>query len=168
MAAVVDLVGIKNAIKTILTTANTTTASPDLSATLSTRVNGILTVNPIMIMPQASLYPFVSCYISDKRISGQDIAASMSGAKRFADVMVDVMGAVWSNNCSDYTKDDGDDQINYLMENVEIVLRGATAETINGKVTFSIPDGCKYFQGILDESNSVKAGILTLKARVYY
>ena len=169
MAAVVDLVGVKNAIKSLLDTANTTTASPIyLSNGLTNKVQKVLTVHPLMVMPQASYYPFVTCYVTDKSIQSSGMAANALTVKRKAELSIDVVGGVWCNNVTDDTKDAGDDQILYLMENVEMALRAATAETFTGKITFETPDRCQYFTSPLNEENSVRAGILTLKATVYY
>jgi hypothetical protein len=66
MAVRVDLNGIKTQIKVLLDSENTTGASIiDLSSGLanSKRVQKILKVNPEMIVPQASFFPLVTCYI---------------------------------------------------------------------------------------------------------
>ena len=79
MASRVDLNGIKTELKSLFDTANTTTASPiDLSSNLSNskRVNKVLTIHPEMILPQASLFPLVTCYIDSKTIKRLDIANS--------------------------------------------------------------------------------------------
>lgn len=165
--SVADLNGIKDELKSIFDTANTTTASPiDLSSGMTKRVLKVLTVNPDLIKPQASFYNFVTCYIKDKSIVRDQIAGTQLAAKRESDVSIEIVGAVFNQNFTDVTKDPADNDINLLMENIEQVLR--SNPTINGKVKWQGPQNVSYFSSNLNQNNNVRIGILTLSAKVFY
>ncbi len=169
MAARVDLNGIKTAIRDTLLIANTTTASPiDLSSNLSNskRVNNILKVNPEMIIPQASMFPLVTCYVTDKPIKSMDIAKDQLNSKRRATVNVNVVGSIWNNNFSSINEDPADEDINYLMENIELILR--SDYNLTGKVNWQIASECKYYTTVLDEQTHLRSGVLKIECEVFY
>lgn len=169
MAARADLNGIKSSILSILTTANTTTASPiDLSAGLSNskRVVKVLKVNPERIAPQASFFPLVTCYVESKAMRRDDIAKDQLNVKRRATVEIKVVGSVWNNNFNSLTEDPADEDINYLMENIELILR--SDHTLQGKVTWQKSVDCKYYTTMLDEQTHLRSGVLSLEAEVFY
>lgn len=168
MAARVDLNGIKSALKTALDTANTTTASPiDLSSGLTKRVQRVLSVHPEMIRPQASFFPLVTCYVPNKPVKSEAIKGSQLNNHRRATVEVQVVGAVWNANMTDVNKDPADEDISYLMENVELALRGVD-QTLGGRVNWHRPTGVKYFTTVLNQQTHLRAGILTLECEVFY
>lgn len=169
MAARVDLNGIKEQIQTILAAANTTTATPiDLSSGLanSIRVREVLKVHPEMIRPQATIFPLVTCYIKEKSEVGSDIASSQLNMKRRSTISIEIVGSVWNNNLNTYDEDPADEDINYLMENIELILRSNS--TLNNKVNWHRATGCKYYNTALDEQTHLRSGILTLEAQVWY
>jgi len=169
MAARVDLNGIKTAIQTTLLAANTTTASPiDLSSDLlnSKRVKNVLSVHPEMILPQASLFPLVTCYITEKPIKSMDIAKTQLDSKRRATVDVNIVGTVWNNNIVTFESDPADTDINYLMENIELILR--SDYNLGGKVSWQKPTGCTFYTTLLNEQTHLRSGILKLECEVYY
>jgi hypothetical protein len=169
MASRVDLNGIKTAIRNLLLSANTTTASPiDLSAGLSNskRVQNILKINPEMIRPQISMFPLVTCYISDKPIKSMDIAKTQLDSKRRATVNVSVVGSIWNNNFNSINDDPADEDINYLMENIELALR--SDYNLGGAVNWQIASDCKYYITNLDEQTHLRSGILKLECEVFY
>lgn len=166
MAAVVDLNGILEQIRSTLASANTTTASPiDLSNSLTTRINFVAKIHPLRIPIQPSLYPFVTCYITDKQIEEATISKNQVDAKRRGTVGVEIVGAVWSNILSTITSDPADQDCNYLMENIEYALR--TSDTLSNKVNWQFGDSVKYYDSIQEDSH-LRAGILSLKATVFY
>lgn len=169
MAARVDLNGIKTAIRDTLLAANTTTASPiDLSSNLSNskRVTNVIKINPEMILPQASMFPLVTCYVTDKPIKSMDIAKDQLNSQRRATVNVNVVGSIWNNNFSSITEDPADEDINYLMENIELILR--SDYNLGGKVNWQIASECKYYTTVLDEQTHLRSGILSLECEVFY
>lgn len=167
MADRVNLAQIKTQLKSIFDAANTTTASPiDLSSNLTTRVQRVFKVHPAMIQPQASLFPYVTCYISDKEILRDDISKDQLSAKRRAKIKIDVVGAVWNQNYISDESDPADEDINYLMENIELVLR--TSPTINSYVQWQFPNSIEYYVANIDEQTHLRAGILKIEATVFY
>lgn len=169
MASVVDLTGIKTQIQTNLLAANTTTASPVyLSNGLasSNKVKSVLKVNPAMIKLQASLFPVVTCYVTNKNPRNDDIAVNQLSARREATITVEVCGAVWNSNFTSIDKDPADDDVNILMENIELTLRNDPQ--LNGKVKWQKPVEVKYYSAGLDDQTHLRYGILTLECRVFY
>lgn len=169
MAVRVDLNGIKDSIQTLLDTANTTTASPiDLSAGLSNskRVQKVLKIHPEMIRPQASFFPLVTCFISDKTIINADICKDQLTGKRRAKVVVNIVGSVWNNNFVSVDEDPADEDINYLMENIELALRSDA--TLTAKVNWQKPTDCTFYTTILSEQTHLRSGILKLECEVFY
>lgn len=167
MAAVVDLKGIKDQIKSILDTANTTTASADLSANLvASRVQKVLTIHPEKINPQASFFPLVTSFITDKEFNREDIAGSQTSAKRRAKIGVSIVGAVWNDKLVTDLDDPADTDINYLMENIELILR--SNPSLNSKVTWQVPVSTKYYSTALDEQTHLRTGILEIDCTVFY
>jgi hypothetical protein len=151
----------------MLDSANTTTASPiDLSSDLTSRVKRVMSVHPEMIVPQASFYPFVTCYILDKPIERDDIAKDQLSAKRQAKIDIEVVGAVFNQNVTSVDKDPADTDINYLMENVELVLR--SDPSLGGLVKWQRPQDIKYYTTMFDAQTHIRAGILRLQASVFY
>jgi hypothetical protein len=167
MAAVVDLKGLKDNLKSLFDSANTTTASPvDLSNSLTRRVQKVLTVNPDMIPLQLSYFPYVTCYVGGKSNLKDDIAGGQLNSKRRALIDVKVVGMVWNNNHTSDTEDPADNDINYLMENVELILR--SNHNITNKVQWQLPDGVEYYSASLDEQTHLRAGVISLNATVFY
>lgn len=169
LATRVDLNGILDRIQTLLTEANTTTASPiNLSADLLNGkvVKQILKVNPEMIIPQASIFPLVTSYIPAKDIIGQDIAKDQLSAKRRSTLNVNVVGTIWNNNIRDFKEDPADTDIHYLMENIELVLR--SDPSLNNLVKWQKPVSCKYYTSLLDEQTHLRSGLLSLECELFY
>lgn len=167
MAARVDLAGILENLQTTLDSANTTTASPiDLSSSMSRRVQQVLKVHPLRIPQQASFYPFVTCYVRKKSTETKTIAVDQLSAKRKATVYVDVVGAVWNDAFSTADEDPADKDINYLMENVELAIRGNP--NLTASVLWQVAGDIDYYDQRFDENTHLRAGILSLQATIYY
>lgn len=167
MATVVDLNGIKTQLKSIFDTANTTTASPiDLSSGMTRRVQKVLKVHPEMIIPQASYFPFVTCYIKSKSMEQKTISSTQANANKAGEIEVHVVGAVFNNNVTASTEDPADEDVNHLMENIELILRSNA--TINSKALWQHTDSVEYYSARLDLKNHVRFGVMKLTATVYY
>lgn len=162
----VDLNNLKEQIQSIFQTANTTTATRDLSNGLESRVQAVLKVNPSRIPIQANWYPFVTCYIESKEIELVTIAKDQLTAKRRCQVDVKIVGAVWNSSISDAEVDPADEDCEDLMENIEEVLRANP--TLGGVATWSYPTGVSYHNVGLDEGVHIRAGILNLKTDIFY
>lgn len=169
MAARADLNGIKSQIASILSSANTTTASPiDLSAGLSNskRVQQVLKVNPERINIQSSSFPLVTCYVDSKTIRRDDIAKDQLNVKRRATIQINVVGTVWNDTYNTYSEDPADEDINYLMENIELILR--SDYSLANKVNWQKPTEVSYYTTTLQESNHLRSGVLKLDCEVFY
>lgn len=162
----IDLNGLKTELQTIFNTANTTTASPDLSGGLETRVQSVLTVNPARIPVQSSWYPFVTIYVDNKSITQEGIVKDQLTAKRKAVIDVKVIGAIWNSTVVDDQVDPADDDCETLMESVEQILRANP--TIGGKATWSMPTQVTYHSAVIEEETHLRAGILNLQTTIYY
>lgn len=162
----INLNTIKTQIKSVLDTANTTTASVDLSSGLETRVQRVLTVNPGRIPVQSSWYPFVSIFIDSKNLEMKDIAINQINAKRRADINIKIVGAVWNSTVTDETKDPADDDCEKLMEQIEEIIR--RNPTIDSNLLYSFPTDVTYHSANLDEESHLRIGILNLRGTIYY
>jgi hypothetical protein len=164
--AVIDLNNIKERIRTIFNTANTTTASVDLSASMTNRVNRVLKLNPLRLPIQASLYPLVTVFIDQKTMESATIARSQTDGKRRCTVSIKVVGAVWNANITDINEDPADEDLENLMENAEQILRNNP--DINSTVTWAVPESCTYHETEMGEDAHLRAAILTLNGTVFY
>lgn len=164
--AVLDLNAIKEKIQTALESANTTTASTDLSSGLETRVQKVLKINPARIPVQATWYPFVTVYIDAKTIEEQTINRDQASGRRMAEVDIKIIGAVWNSTVSDEASDEASEDAESLMENVEQIMRSNT--TLDGVVSWSFPTGVTYHNVSLEEETSIRAGIMSYKAKAFY
>jgi hypothetical protein len=164
-----DLNNLKDQIQGIFETANTTTAARDLSSGLLKRVQKVLKVNPARIPIQASIYPCVTVFIGKKDIEQKSIGKSQANVKREGRIEVTVVGAVMNTTITSIDEDQADEDCESLMENIEEILRAN--ETLAGTVTWSFPKGVTYHNlaiGMKDEEVHLRAGLLTLEAKVFY
>lgn len=161
-----DLNNLKEQVQSIFQTANTTTASRDLSNGLATRVQRILKVNPARIPVQASWYPFVTCYIESKNLEEAGIAITQATSKRKAIINLKVIGAIWNSSSNDGEVDPADEDCEDLMENIEEILRANP--TLSGVSLWSFPTDVTYHNVALEEETHIRAGILNLKTTIYY
>lgn len=162
----INVSAIKTQFKTILDTANTTTAAFDLSAGMTRRVQKVLKVNPSLIAPQASFFPWVTISLDRKAVQHQTIAPNQLQAKRAAEMSFSVVGAVWQDILTDVTADPADENIEILMENVEEIVRRnyKLGNTVNWTKTTEVT----YHTLQLEEQTHMRVGVLTLMCRVDY
>ena len=162
-----DLNNIKTQIKSILDTANTTTASPvDLSANLTTRIQQVFKTNIERIPIQASLYPAVTIFFDSKSIEPATIVKDQRTALRKAEVDVKIVGLTWNPNFETVTEDPADEDLENLMENIEEILRNNS--TINSLCSWSMPTDITYHSGTFDEETHLRAGIMNYKLSIFY
>ena len=163
----IDLNNIKTQIKSILDTANTTTASTDLSNSLvGDRVKKVFKFDMENIPVQADYYPLVTTFIDGKNIEPSTIAVNQSIGKRTAEVDVKVVGATFHSDFRSNVEDQASEDRNQLMENIEEILRANS--TLNNTVLWNFPSDVVYESGILDEDTIVKVGVLNLRCKVHY
>jgi hypothetical protein len=104
--------------------------------------------------------------LHDKSFGDDQIAGNQLSAKRESEIKIKIVGAVFNQNLTDVTKDPADNDINYLMENIELVLR--SSPTLNNKVKWQKPEGSVEYFSIGTQQNNIRCGVLTLAAKVYY
>ena len=162
----VDLNNIKTQFKSIMDSANTTTADYDLSTGLGERVQKVLKVNPLKIPIQTSFFPYVTIYPDSKEIELTSIAKNQQTGKRWGEISFNVVGAVWDQLISDLTADDADEEIETLMENVEEVLRRNFK--LNDAVKWTLPESTAYHTLPLDERTHMRVGLFSIVAKLEY
>lgn len=167
MASKIPWGTIKTNIKSTLDAANTTTASPIyLSDGMDEKVQIVLKVHPDKIRVQSSLYPFVTVYADNKTISPGTIAKNQLSNKRDGTVELFIMGAVYEDNFASVDEDPADEEIENLMENVELALRGDS--NLGGSVLWQRPTSITYHSLPFEEENHLRVGLMTLEAKVFY
>lgn len=163
----VDLNAIKEQVQTILETNNTTTSSVvDLSGNLTNRVSGILKLNPLRVFTQSTQLPIVTTWIDSKDVTQQGSLKNQSTAKKIATVNVKIAGIVNNNSILSTDNDEADEDLQYLMENIEEIIR--SNDTLNATVDWSLTQGVTYEDAPISEDTIYRVGILDLEARVLY
>lgn len=163
----VDINTIKETIRTVLENANVAGADPiDLSQNLVNRVKTVLEVNPEKLMPNSPVFPCVTVFLSEKSIEAKTIAKSQVYGKRKCILRFSVVGMMWNNNMVSYKQDPADDDLEYLMENVEEILRHYA--TLNNLCNWQMPSAVTYHSSGYDEQTHMRIGILSLEVTVYY
>ena len=119
-----------------------------------------------MIRPQASFFPLVTCFVESKTWRSEDMAGASLNSVRRAQLTLKVVGSLWNDNLVDIKKDPADDDINYLMENIELILR--SSPNLGGKVTWQKATDVKYYTTVLNQQTHLRSGVLTLDCEVFY
>ena len=168
-----NLFEIKSAFQSIMSAANTTTADYDLSTGMRAApgrpVQKVLTVNPDVIPVQASMFPFVTIFNGSKSVELATMAGDQVRGKRMADLRFHVLGAVWCGQTTRTTDDRSEEQVGYLMENVEEVLRRNFK--LNGTVLWSKPESIGYYTSILknqEQDAQLRFGAMSLLCKINY
>lgn len=161
-----DLNNLKEQVQTIFQAANTTTASTDLSSGLARRVRRVVKLNPALIPIQANWYPYVSVYIDSKDVTLEDFAGTQALAKRSAEVNLKIVGGVWNTLDNDDEVDEADEDCESLMENIEAILRDNP--TLGNAALWSRPERIQYYNMGLGEGACLRAGVMDLKATIFY
>lgn len=162
----VDIPGLKTDIKSILDTANDTTATYDLSEGLSRRVATVNTFNPERLHPNSIHLPGVFIWTQAKKVQLETINMSLASGKRRAEILFSLAGIVWVPYTTDVTEDPADDDCEKLMENIEEVLRAS--DTLGGKAKWHITSDITYHNSPYDESSHMRVGLMALRATVFY
>jgi len=167
-AGALDIPNIKEQVRWILDTNNTTTSSVlDLSASMSKRVRQIQKVNPEKLSLQANLFPAVTVFAEKKSIVARTIARNQITGKREAKLSLSIVGMVWNQNFSaDINNDPADQDLEYLMENIERVLR--SYPDLGNNVTWQIPNDITYHNASFDEKAHFRVGFLDIEVTVFY
>jgi hypothetical protein len=168
--AQVNIGNIKTQIKSILDTANTTTASSpiDLSNGLDTRVQQVLKIHPLKVPVDPGSFPWVSMYLDSKEIEQLTMGhkGSQASALRQAELIINIACAVQEPLITTVKEDQGDENCEQLMENIEEILR--TNSDLNSSVDWCFPDTALYHDEPWDERNFIRGAILPLRCKVFY
>lgn len=166
----IEVRDIKNAIKTLLSDANTTTASVNLSGSLTSQVNQVLTVNVERLPIQPSFFPYVSIFTSEYPIQLLDISRDQRAGKRVAEINFKILGAVWVDNMNSSNfelKDLADDECEILMRNIEDVLRDFPNLNLAG-VRNAYPNAVTFHSFPTQEGAHMRVGLMNFVVKVQY
>ena len=161
---------IKTNLKSLLDDANTTTGTPiDLSQGMSTRVSRVLKVHPGRIAIQPSHFPYVTSFISDKSIEQVTFGTrgTQASSLRQAIVTIQVVGCCYEPFFTDINEDQGSENVEKLMENIEEIIR-STPNLNYTSTAWCTPQRVQYDDVPYDEEAHLRAGILTLDFKVHY
>lgn len=164
--SVLNLDGIKDGIKNILDTANTTTATLPLSTGMTNKITKVLQVNPARIPVQSTLYPYVTVYLDAKQIEEKTINRDQASGRRRAELDLKIIGAVWNSTVADPALDKASEECEVLMENIEQILR--SDPKLSATADWSFPTGVTYHNVYLEEGASLRAGIMTYRVVAHY
>lgn len=167
VAGTCDLNALKELIRFILDAANVDGADPlDLSANMVNRVGQVLKVNPEKIRPDANLYSVVTVFTGSKQPLFKTIAKDQVNGKRQAKIELKIVGMVWNQNMTTYKEDPADNDLEYLMENIEAILRHYAS--LNSLCLWQIPTAITYHSSGYDEQTHLRVGIMNLEVTTYY
>lgn len=165
--AQVPLGNIKTQLKSILDSANTTTGSPiDLSANMTQRVARVMKVNLSKIPIQPSFFPCLTTWYDSKTVELSTIAKNLTIGKRTGEFGMILAGMTWEQITSNVDADPSDEQIEFLMENAEEIIRAN--HTINSTVSWCYPTSVQYHTFPNDEQTHLRIGIMNLKIKTLY
>lgn len=161
---------IKTNIKSILDAANTTTGSPiDLSSGLATRVSRVLKIHPGRIQIQPSHFPYVTMYISKIDIEQITMGqrGSQASALRQGVVTLDIVGCCYEPFFTDINEDQGEENVERLMQNIEEILR-SNPQLSYTSTAWLKPRYHEFADTVYSEEAHLRAGILTYEFKVHY
>lgn len=164
---------IKTNIKAILDAANTTTGSPiDLSLNMNTRVARIMKIDPKRIPVQPSLFPYVTMFLQNKQIKQITMGnrGSQASSLREGILSLVVVGCCFEPFFTDINEDQGSENVEHLMENIEEILRSNPTLNYTSTAWILTESGMniQYDDIRYDEETHLRAGILTLDFKVHY
>jgi hypothetical protein len=160
----IDLSDIKTQTKSILDTANTTTADYYLSVGMTNKVARIMKVNPLKIPTQPSFFPYLTIYTDNKGIKLSTIAKNQLAGRREAEISFNLVGAIWESTIKNVDEDDADEEIEKLMENAEEIIRRNFK--LNNTVTWTNPVRTSYDAIALGEETIMRAGLFEFVAKI--
>lgn len=161
----IDISAIKTSIKSILDTANTTTAAVDLSGGLSTRIRSVQKIHPLRIAQQPSLIPCVTITTDSKTVKPLTIGNQSVGLRE-AIMGFDIIGITYEPFITNNYEDQGSENCERLMENIEEILRNNV--TIQSNVAWHFPANVQYDEIRLDEQSHLRAGIMRIECKIHY
>lgn len=164
--SVIDLDNLKTNIQSILSNANTTTADVPLSDNMVNGINSVLKLNPEVFPIEANCLPAVTTWIDGKTIEFQQIAVNQQNARRMATIDLKIVGFALNDSYTTYDEDSADNDCEYLMENIEEIIR--RNPTINGIAKWTKPTTVTYHNLTLNDETHFRAGLMTLEVKIDY
>lgn len=161
-----NIVGIKDAFKTVLDAANSSGAAYDLSMSLTSRVANVLTRSMNSEMFNADVLPCVTIYTDKKVVTNAGMCNTQLLAKRQAAVSFQIAAVLENHNYSTIDKDAANDDIEKLMENIEEVLR--RNDTLNGTVLRQSVTNVTYHDWGRSEQEHYRIGIMDVDVIQFY
>lgn len=168
MSAVFNLNGLKDRIKTILSDANTTTAAYPLSLNMDNPITFISKFNPDMVFTQQTKFPSVHIYPENKSMDFATIAKDQLTAKRKGLVKMNVMGICQNFNIDNVDEDKGQKNVEFLMENIELIFRSSPKLGGFTGVSWQLPNDTQYGVAAFEEDAYFRVGIMTLDINIFY
>jgi len=168
MSAVFDLNGCKERIRSILSSANTTTATYPLSDNMDTNVAFISKFNPDMVFNQVTQYPSVHIYSERKSIDQTDISLNQLNARRNGVLELNILGICAEYNIENNNEDKGQKNCEILMENIELNLRAnPNLQSFSG-VRWQRPRDVQYGIAAFQEDAYFRTGVMTIDINIFY
>ena len=165
--SVINVLAIKNAIKSQLDNNNNVAGDPiDLSNGLTERIKKVLKVHIERIPIQASFFPAITIFTDDKDISTRSIARNAASGKRLGVYNIVIAGVIFNPNFTEDLDDSADDECEILMENIEELLRSNT--NLDNTCESAIPSKITYHNAKYDEETHMRVGLLSLDVKVNY
>lgn len=169
-AGTIDIGNLKEQIRYVLYTNNTTTGAPvsDLSANMVKRVpeNSIFKFNPEKLPIDAAPLPAVYVFTDKKSIQQKTISKDQVHGKREAEVSFTIVGAVWNQTMNNILEDPADKDLENLMENIELILR--SYPTLGNYTRWQFPTDVTYHSLSYDEKAHLRLAMMALQCKVYY
>lgn len=160
---------IKTNIKSILDAANTTTGTPIyLSNGLNTKVQKVLKIHPGRIPIQPSFYPYITMNIPRIDITLQTMGnrGSQATALRQGNMNLDIIGCCYEPLFTDLTEDQGQENVELLMQNIEEILRSNPTLDFTSS-SWIIPISHEFVDALSEEAQ-LRAGIFSIQFKVHY
>ena len=165
--AVVNYKNVIDNIQSILKDWNKATATYDLSTNLDKRIGVISKRNPSFIVDQPSQLPAICIRIDNDTKAFEEMSRTNLQASKKSELTFSIIGLLWYNPLLGNVdaNDPSDDEIHYMAENVEEVLR--RNHKLNGSVLYSYPESIDFYED-LDEESYFRTFVMSYKAILFY
>lgn len=154
------------AIKTVLDAANTTTASPDLSGSLTTRVKNVYLNDPEIVDMRGDIYPAIFIRVNKKDENFEGLGATgPNGALKRADVSYDVIGFYRKDGVNS-THASALSELDKLAQNMEAVFERDF--TLSGTALYCQPVTTEFLGPFGGDNMWIKGVRVELSARYLF
>lgn len=156
------------AVRSAMLTRNTTTANPDLSSGLTTRVRNIFISNPDVNLIRWNDLPaiYVRVQVGNEEPSGLGATGPQStNAPKFKEVAYELIG-LYARDGARTEQDDHETQIYRLAENLEGVFQREF--TLSGTALWCHPERTDFGAFQAGEGLRVRGIVTTLRAKYFF